>query len=98
MYPFIRLAHGLVRAWRQGPMAPDGVHVSQHTCMPWDLDHFGEMNNGRVLTFFDLGRFELAQRGGLIRALVAHRWPLAVAGATENSTPPSSCARRRWRW
>jgi len=82
VYPFIRLALGQVRAWRQGPLPPDAVHVSRHTCLPWDLDMFMEMNNGRVLSFFDLGRFELAQRGGLIRALVKNRWTLAVAGST----------------
>lgn len=43
---------------------------------------FLEMNNGRVLTLYDLGRFNLSIRIGLARVLKQHRWGLVVAGAT----------------
>ena len=43
---------------------------------------FFEMNNGRVLTLCDLGRFSLAIRTGLAKALKNNRWGLVVAGGT----------------
>lgn len=82
MYPFIRLGLELALC-RMGPPLPiDGVHVSHHTCMPWDLDPWWELNNGRTLTLYDLGRVPLAVRAGLGRALRANGWGLTVAGSS----------------
>jgi len=50
--------------------------------MPWDLDIFFEMNNGRVLTLYDLGRFNLSVRTGFSKILKKNRWGLVVAGST----------------
>lgn len=82
MYPFGRLIWQLLVASRQPSLSSWDEHVSYHYCMPWDIDMFGEMNNGRVLTFTDLGRFPLALRGGLIRVILKNKWQLAMAGAT----------------
>ncbi len=82
MYPFIRLTWQMALAARQPKLGPWDAHTSYHYCMPWDVDMFGEMNNGRVLTFTDLGRFPLALRGGLIRVIVKNKWQLSMAGAT----------------
>lgn len=57
-------------------------HVSEHVCWPWDLDPFIELNNGRALTLYDLGRFPLAIRTGLIAAMRRNGWGLTVAGST----------------
>jgi len=82
MYPFLRLAAGLARH-RGGPdMDPFDVHVSRHLCWPWDLDPWVELNNGRTLTLFDIGRVVLAKRTGLLALLRRRRWGLAVAGAS----------------
>jgi hypothetical protein len=35
-----------------------------HACWPLDADIFWEMNNGRILTFYDLGRFALGSASG----------------------------------
>jgi acyl-CoA thioesterase FadM len=51
-------------------------------CLPLDADMFWEMNNGRILTFYDLGRFGLAQRIGLMRTLRDRGWGLVVAGSS----------------
>jgi acyl-CoA thioesterase FadM len=59
-----------------------GTHVSRHTCWPWDLDLWMELNNGRTLTFFDLGRLPLAQRNGLARVIRENGWGITVAGAS----------------
>lgn len=58
------------------------THVMEMTCLPVDIDGFLEMNNGRILTLFDLGRFALAIRTGLWDVLRAQKWGLVVAGST----------------
>jgi len=68
-------------ARRQPKLEFGEIHVSHHICWPWDLDMFLELNNGRTLTLYDLGRFMLAQRGDLIATILRNKWSLAVAGA-----------------
>lgn len=83
MYPFLRMFLGL-RAARRLPRLPiTGTHVSTHICWPWDLDPWRELNNGRTLTLYDLGRIPLGERTGLHAVLAANRWGMTVAG---NST------------
>ena len=82
MYPFIRLAKTFIQGRRAAPLGILDVHISQHRCWPQDLDLFLEMNNGRVLTILDLGRFGLAIRAGLTDVLKREKWGLAVAGGT----------------
>ncbi len=82
MYPFIRLAKDIWLARNAEPLPPLGVHVSHHRCWPHDIDMFIEMNNGRILTIFDLGRLVLARRVGLIAALKDNRWGLTMAGVS----------------
>ncbi|MEM7303044.1 MAG: acyl-CoA thioesterase [Pseudomonadota bacterium] len=82
MYPFGRLIWQMIIAAQQPKLEAWEEHTSYHYCMPWDVDMFGEMNNGRVLTFTDLGRFPLALRGGLIGVILRKKWQLSMAGAT----------------
>lgn len=81
MYPVFRLLYQSLRARRLPPLEPLGTHVSHHICWPWDLDVFLELNNGRTLTLFDMGRIPLAERVGLRRFLQQKRWGLTVAGS-----------------
>lgn len=82
MYPVTRLGIELALARRAPRLPVDGVHVSRHTCWPWDIDPWMELNNGRTLTLYDLGRVPLAWRTGLVGAVRANGWGLAVAGAS----------------
>ncbi|MEM8577528.1 MAG: thioesterase family protein [Pseudomonadota bacterium] len=83
MYPFIRFFWGTWRARRMPRLdGPLDMHTSRHICMPWDIDMFAEMNNGRMLTLYDLGRFQLAARVGLIDALIRNGWALTIAGSS----------------
>jgi acyl-CoA thioesterase FadM len=82
MYPVIRLLTSTVRAMRATPLAYDGVSEISFVCRPWDIDMFGEVNNGRQLTLYDLGRFDLAWRCGLVRVLRDRHWGLTVAGSS----------------
>jgi acyl-CoA thioesterase FadM len=82
MYPLYRLATIALKA-RNRPALKfhDSSEISFY-CRPWDLDLFLEMNNGKILTLYDLGRFDLAIRTGLTRVLREKRWGLAVAGGS----------------
>ena len=82
MFPFIRLIKDVFLANRQPPLKNlTDVHVSQHICWPQDLDLFLELNNGRALTLYDLGRIAMAQRAGLVAVLKRERWGLTMAGS-----------------
>ena len=82
MYPFFRLAKDLFRNRNAPPLGIFDTHVSHHICWPWDLDFWMELNNGRTLTLYDLGRTVLAQRTGLIALIRRERWGLTVAGSS----------------
>lgn len=82
MYPFGRLLASVLKSSRSGTAEVNDVCEVSFRCMPWDLDLFMEMNNGRVLTLYDLGRFDFSIRSGLWHLLKRHRWGLAVAGST----------------
>lgn len=82
MYPFARMFKELWK-FRNAPALPIlGSHISHHICWPWDLDPWVELNNGRTLTLYDLGRIPLGQRTGLVKTLKANGWGLTVAGNT----------------
>lgn len=82
MYPFLRLTWQGFKHRNDPALSLTGTHISQHICWPWDLDVFAELNNGRVLTLYDLGRFPMSRRIGLMAVLKQQRWGLAVAGAS----------------
>ncbi len=82
MYPFLRMTRVLIAEGRKPRIHPLDTHVLPLRCLPWDTDMFMEMNNGRVLTLFDLGRFGLAARSGLWQVLKERNWGLVVAGAS----------------
>lgn len=82
MYPFFRMAKELIIHRNAPPLEMGKPHVSSHICWPWDLDFWFELNNGRTLTLYDLGRIPLAKRMGLIRALKENNWGLTVAGVS----------------
>jgi acyl-CoA thioesterase FadM len=81
MYPVLRMGWEALLARRLPPLRADATHVSSHVCWPWDIDLWMELNNGRTLTLYDLGRIPLVMRTGLLRVLARHRWGLTVAGS-----------------
>ncbi len=82
MYPFVRMLKELAIFRSSPPLALTDTHVSHHICWPWDIDMWLELNNGRSLTIYDLGRIPLAQRTGLIGVLRRGRWSFAMAGVS----------------
>ena len=82
MYPFVRMIKVMALARRQPPLGLFDTHVSHLRCWPWDLDPWAELNNGRTLTLYDLGRLPLSRRTGFERVLRDNRWGLTVAGSS----------------
>lgn len=82
MYPVPRLFWQLFLHRNDPPMGLHDEHVSKHLCLPWDLDIWWELNNGRTLTFYDLGRVPMGEKTGLHKALKRRKWGLTVAGSS----------------
>lgn len=82
MYPIIRLAKELFKFRNAPALALSDQHVSHHICWPWDIDLWVELNNGRTLTLYDLGRIPMGKRAGLLDALKRNGWGLTVAGVS----------------
>lgn len=82
MYPYIRFTLGRRRARMAPPIGPFDTHVSHHVCWPWDLDPWAELNNGRTLTLYDLGRIPMAIRSGLAATVQRQGWGMTVAGVS----------------
>lgn len=82
MFPFVRLFKEMLKVRRQPRIGLTEMHVTQHMVWPWDLDGFAELNNGRALTLYDLGRLGMGARVGLIDVLRRERWGLTMAGSS----------------
>lgn len=82
MYPIFRFAKEMLLYGRASTLPLGETHVSRHICWPWDLDPWVELNNGRTLTLYDLGRLPMAWRSGLLPALKRRGWGMSVAGAS----------------
>ncbi|MDR9830619.1 acyl-CoA thioesterase [Vibrio sp. FNV 38] len=82
MYPFFRLAKTVLTAQKQPKMSYSQPDEISFYCHPWDIDLFGEMNNGRILTLYDLGRTAMGVKCGLMKTLKRQRWGLVVAGSS----------------
>ena len=83
MYPYIRMWYQLWKHRKAPKLGLFDTHISTHRIWPVDLDPWRELNNGRTLTLFDLGRIPMSVRMGFDRLVRARGWGITVAG---NST------------
>ena len=67
MYPVIRMGKALL-VGRGAPLGILDPVVSTHVAWPWDIDPWKDLNNGRILTLFDLGRIQRPQDQDLVAA------------------------------
>ena len=70
------------RLRREGQLAPGDVGRIRVTTLPTDIDVLRHMNNGRYLSLFDLGRWDLLGRTGMIDAMKRNRWYAVVSAET----------------
>ncbi|PYG29553.1 acyl-CoA thioesterase [Pelagimonas varians] len=82
MYPYIRLAKGLLGSRNASKIDLLDTHISHHMCWPWDIDPWKELNNGRTLTIYDLGRLPAGDRVGMYGPMKTHKWGMTIAGTT----------------
>ena len=82
MYPFFRLFSTTIKSIASPKLDIHEMSETSFRCHPWDIDMFFEANNGRLITLYDLGRFDLAIRTGFIKMLKKERWGLVVAGSS----------------
>ena len=86
MYPYLRYTKAIIDAVvaNKKGKSLNFTQVSEVTirCSLTDIDPMIEMNNGRVLTVYDIGRTDFIIRTGLGKQLLKQRWGLVVAGST----------------
>ena len=82
MYPYIRTAKSFLFDSLRPKISLTDTHTSYLVCWPWDIDMWGELNNGRALSLFDFGRFGLSLRAGLFSGYFKHKIHMTVAGVS----------------
>ena len=82
MYPYLLTLRTIFQARRRSPLKFDETGIIQLRAGIFDIDHYGEVNNGRQLTLMDLGRYDLGVRGGLMTLISNNKWGLAVGGSS----------------
>ncbi len=82
MYPVFRMAKEWIKFRNAPTLGPFDTHISTHICWPWDIDLWMELNNGRTLTLFDLGRYVMMNRTKILKVMAKQRWAGTVAGAS----------------
>ena len=82
MYPYLRLAKELTRQSFLKKILISEVHTYYTLCWPVDLDPWWELNNGRTLTLYDLGRISHIIRSGLKNKIMSQGWRFTVAGSS----------------
>jgi len=80
MYPWCRLAKVFITKNKRKPLGVNDESVLKSRVCLTDIDPFLELNNGRYLTLFDFGRYDVAMRTGLWKILRKKNWGLMVAG------------------
>ncbi len=71
-----------LRVRRGAPLPPTEVATIRLTTLPTDIDMLRHMNNGRYLSLFDLGRWDLLIRTGLFDAMRRRGWYAVVSSET----------------
>jgi acyl-CoA thioesterase FadM len=71
-----------LRARRGDTLRATEVGRIRLTTLPTDIDILFHMNNGRYLSLFDLGRWDLLVRTGLWDAMRGNGWYAVVSAAT----------------
>ena len=82
MYPVVRMAKELWKHRAAPPLKPGETHVSHHVCWPHDIDVWMELNNGRTLTLYDLGRIVMFRRMGFPKVMRERRWAGTILGGS----------------
>lgn len=80
MYPWFKFAKVFITKNRRKPLGVGDASILKSRVCITDIDPFFELNNGRYLTLFDFGRYDVAMRTGLWKVLKREGWGVMVAG------------------
>lgn len=81
---YLRLFILLFKLWRLPRKGPFEESRVAFRVLPNDCDINLHMNNGRYLSFMDLGRVHLVAQIGLLRVILRKRWRAALGAAEIN--------------
>jgi acyl-CoA thioesterase FadM len=70
------------RVRREGRVDPTHIGRIRLTTLPTDIDILRHMNNGRYLSLFDLGRWDLLIRTGISDVMKTNGWYAVVSAET----------------
>ena len=70
------------RLRREGRIAPTSISRVRIRTLPTDIDILMHMNNGRYLSLFDLGRWDLLVRTGMADVMKSNDWYAVVSAET----------------
>lgn len=70
------------RLRREGRVDPSAVSRVRIRTLPTDIDILQHMNNGRYLSLFDLGRWDLLVRTGMADVMKQNEWFAVVSAET----------------
>ncbi|WP_221586364.1 thioesterase family protein [Microbacterium sp. G2-8] len=76
------MARAMLRRRREGTLPLDAVTRVRLTTLPTDIDLLRHMNNGRYLSLFDLGRWDMTTRTGLADTFRRNGWYAVVSNET----------------
>lgn len=82
MYPYYRVIKTLINARFKPGLEFNEAGILKLRAGVFDVDNYGEVNNGRQLTLMDLGRYDLGARVGLLELIKKKKWGLAVGGSS----------------
>jgi len=82
MYPYLRVTTTLLGSRFRPDLQMGDIGILKLRAGIFDIDTFGEVNNGRQLTLMDLGRYDMAVRTGLMKVVRKKKWGLVIGGSS----------------
>ena len=80
MYPYLKLTSTLLRArFRSRIDLDDKARLAGRVGL-FDIDPFRELNHARQITWFEMARWDYAQRVGFIPLMRQRKWGFSVGG------------------
>lgn len=77
---YLRLLLAWIKGCFQSVIPPMQSDTVSHRVMPWDIDLFGHMNNGRYLQICDVSRVSWMRRAGILQVILKNRWSAVLGG------------------
>lgn len=82
MYPYFRVIKTLLGSRFRSNLQLGDIGTIKLRASIFDIDTFGEVNNGRQLTLMDFGRYDMGVRTGLMNVVRKKKWGLVVGGSS----------------